>query len=212
VAAADWLSAARLLLVPLIWPLALAGQARLVGLGLVVAGVTDVLDGYLARRSDQPSAHGARLDAVADILMMVSVAVWLQILFPEILHNNVALLGITAGVYVASMAVSLTTFHRFVDPRQLSSKIAGAMLYGFALVTLITGVYTTVLLVLAALLLIAASLETIARAATATIQARGRASRQRSHKPQASNEVGSMASPRTSTASSAAPMNTDARS
>jgi phosphatidylglycerophosphate synthase len=211
VTAADWLSAARVLLVLLIWPLALVGQGRLVGLGLILAGATDVLDGYLARRTG-PSVHGARLDAIADILVVVSAAAWLQILVPGILRDNLALLGITAAAYAASMAVSFVTFGRLVDPRQLSSKVAGATLYGFALVTLIASAYYPLLLRLAALALILASLETILRAATATIQARGSASKQRSHKPQAPNDVGSMASPMTSTTSSPAPMKTEARS
>ena len=63
---ADWISAARLLLVPILWPLAVTGHGRLVGVGLLVAGLTDFLDGRVARRSGHESRHGARLDAIAD--------------------------------------------------------------------------------------------------------------------------------------------------
>ncbi|TMC69202.1 MAG: CDP-alcohol phosphatidyltransferase family protein [Chloroflexi bacterium] len=61
--AVTWL---RLLLLPVIWVLAMLGHGRLVGAGLVLAGVTDFLDGYLARRLGQESSAGARLDAIAD--------------------------------------------------------------------------------------------------------------------------------------------------
>ena len=85
--AADWISAARLLLVPVLWPLAVTGHGRLVGFGLLVAGVTDFLDGQVARRSGRVSRHGARLDAIADSLLLVSTAAWLQVLHPEIVRD-----------------------------------------------------------------------------------------------------------------------------
>src|SRR5438874_13316847 len=91
-AAADYLSFLRLLLVPLIWLVALQGQSRLVGVGLIAAGVTDALDGYLARRLGQVSTRGARLDAIADIVLLVSAAAWLQLLHPDIARDNGALL------------------------------------------------------------------------------------------------------------------------
>ena len=74
--AADWLSSLRLMLVPLIWIPALQGHGRLVGLGLIAAGATDVLDGYLARRRGEVAPRGARLDAIADIVLLVSAAGW----------------------------------------------------------------------------------------------------------------------------------------
>jgi len=200
--AADWLSVTRLLLVPLIWPLVLDGHGRLVGFGLILAGTTDALDGYLARRCSRPSAHGARLDAVADAVLMVSAGAWLQVLHPEILRHNLLLLGVAAATYAGSLVAG-------VSPKQLSSKVAGASLYTFALVTLLVGVYYPLLLEVALLVLIAASLETMTRAATNTIQARGNASKQRSHNPQASNEVGSNGSATISRPTSTAPITTE---
>ena len=58
---AHLLSGMRLLLIPIIWIAALMGNGRLVGVGLLVAGATDFLDGYLARRLGQASEAGARL-------------------------------------------------------------------------------------------------------------------------------------------------------
>src|SRR2546422_5319511 len=97
--AVDCLTFSRLLLVPFIWLLALQGQGRLVGFGLIGAGLTDVLDGYLARRLGQVSTRGARLDAIADVVLLVSAAAWLQLLRPEIARGNGPLPPLAALVY-----------------------------------------------------------------------------------------------------------------
>jgi phosphatidylglycerophosphate synthase len=202
--AADCVTFLRLLLVPFIWLLALQGQGRLVGFGLILAGVTDVLDGYLARRLGQVSTRGARLDAVADLTLLVSAAGWLQLLHPEIARDNGALLATTAALYAGGVAAGLIVFRRVVDPRQLTSKIAGGSLYVFAVITLLTGDYEPLLLRLALLALIVSSVESIVTAIR-TIQASGIASSNRSQAPQASNDVASSPSPITSIPTSAMP-------
>jgi phosphatidylglycerophosphate synthase len=190
--AADWLSAARFLLVALMWPAALGGQGRMLGLGLIVAAVTDVLDGYLARRLSVVSRRGARLDAIADTFLLVSAAVWLEMLHPRLGPDNGVLLAIACVLYVASLAAGWVAFRRFVDPHQLSAKIAGGLLYAFALLTLLTGVYEPLLLTVALSALAASCIEAIV-AASKTIQLNGIASSTRSHSPQPVNEVGSSA-------------------
>lgn len=94
---ANWLTALRLLLVALLWPLALVGQGRLLGLGLLAAGLTDVLDGYLARRLGTVSRFGARLDAVADLALLVSAAAWLWMLHPSLVADSWLVLEVSGG-------------------------------------------------------------------------------------------------------------------
>lgn len=87
------LSIVRLALVPVFLWLVLARRAdELALLVLVVSGVTDYLDGKLARRLNQTSALGAILDPVADRLFILAVVVglwqrdiipiWLAIVLP----------------------------------------------------------------------------------------------------------------------------------
>ena len=203
--AADWLSASRLLLIVLLWPAAVAGEGRLVGIGLVVAAATDVLDGYLARRLSVVSVRGARLDAIADTSLMVSAGAWLQLLHPRLVADNLALLGATGGLYVAGVVASWLAFRRLVNPRQLSSKAAGGLLYAFALITFLTGVYEPLLLTVALLALGITSVEALV-AAIITIHATGIASRVRSQSPQPANEVGSSRRAAKSITTSAAPI------
>src|SRR5271157_1171490 len=71
------ISLARLLLVPLeIW-LILVGRYGLAFWILVVAGISDALDGFIAKRFDRRTRLGALLDPVADKAMLVSVYVTL---------------------------------------------------------------------------------------------------------------------------------------
>ena len=204
----DWLSAARLILVGLLSPFALAGEERVVGMGLVAAGLTDALDGFVARRLGVASRRGAVLDAVADMVLMLSAAVWLGLMHPEIASQNGPLLAAAAFLYTASLAASLVAFGRLVDPKQLVGKVAGGLLYLFALFTLLTGTYEALLLDIALAALAVYSLQTIL-AATRTVHRRAMTRRTRSHAPQASNEVARSASPAITTATSAAPSTSD---
>jgi cardiolipin synthase (CMP-forming) len=220
---ADVLTGLRLLLLPVLWLAALLGQGRLVGAGLIVAGATDFLDGYLARRLGQATAAGARLDSIADNLLLLSAAVWIELLHPEIARENTFLIAATIALYLASTTAGLVK-HRLGNLHLYSSKVAGAFLYTFALVTLLTGGYEPLLLTLAAVALMVSSAETLVgrlvlgadkaigsvvlvvrrRAETSTVQANGTARKQRSHAPHAENVVGSNANPTSNSAAVAA--------
>jgi cardiolipin synthase len=226
---ADVLTGLRLLLLPVLWLAALLGQGRVVGAGLIVAGATDFLDGYLARRLGQTTAAGARLDSIADNLLLLSAAVWIELLHPEIARENAVLIAATFALYLVSTTAGLVK-HRRGNLHLYSSKVAGAFLYTFALVTLLTGGYEPLLLTLAAVALMVSSAETLIgrlvlgaddesigsvvfvlkrRAETSTVQAKGTARKQRSHAPHAANVEGSNATPATSSAAVAAPRTID---
>jgi phosphatidylglycerophosphate synthase len=202
--AADVLTAARVLIAAAIWPFALAGDGRLVGAGLIAAGATDVLDGYIARRTGRQSSRGARLDAIADAALMLSTAGCLQVLHPEIASEAWPVLTAAAGAYALSLVAG------GVDPRQPAGKLAGGLLYLFALLTLLTGVYDALLLDVALLALTVSCLQTILTA-TRTSQALARLRRILSHTPQASKGVSSSAPAVTRVTTSATPSASDAR-
>jgi cardiolipin synthase (CMP-forming) len=87
------LSALRLLLLPVFLWLVLGPEADgLAVLVLVVSGLSDYLDGYVARKLDQASRLGAILDPVADRLYILATVIglaardiiplWLAIILP----------------------------------------------------------------------------------------------------------------------------------
>ena len=73
----NFISLSRLLLVPLqIW-LIYVGQYGLAFWILVAAGISDALDGFIAKRFDRRTPLGALLDPVADKAMLISVYIML---------------------------------------------------------------------------------------------------------------------------------------
>lgn len=71
---------ARLLSVPLIIWLVLSDAFPAALIVFALAGLSDAVDGFIAKRFDQRSALGAKLDPVADKVMLVSLFVTLGLM------------------------------------------------------------------------------------------------------------------------------------
>ena len=65
----------RVMLVPVVFWLMLAGEAKSAFILFVVAGVSDAVDGYLAKRFGWTTELGAYLDPLADKLLIVCIFV-----------------------------------------------------------------------------------------------------------------------------------------
>ena len=130
------LSAVRLLGVPLFLWLVLGPERD--GLALVVlmvAGVTDFLDGYLARRLGQYSALGEILDPVADRLYILAVVVGL--LLRDVIPLWVAVLLLLRDVFLWGLVPFLRTRGYSSLPVHFLGKAATFnLLYAFPLLLL----------------------------------------------------------------------------
>jgi len=69
----------RLFLVPFVIVMILNGHWQGAFIGFVVAGVSDAVDGFLARRCGMASELGAYLDPVADKALIVSIYITLAV-------------------------------------------------------------------------------------------------------------------------------------
>ena len=125
------------------------------------AGLTDVLDGWLARRTGTTSQFGARLDSIADLLFY---GVLLFRLFPVLWQTlPVSIWYVVAAIVLvrlASYATAAVRYHQFASLHTWLNKLTGVgvflLPYVFALSTGI--VYSWVVCVLA----LAAALEELA--------------------------------------------------
>lgn len=101
----NYITIIRLLLVPVVVWAMLDGREVAALLGFVAAGVSDGVDGFIARRWNMKSELGAYLDPVADKLLLVSVFVVLayQGLLPLWL---VAIVVFRDGLIVSAVMLS----------------------------------------------------------------------------------------------------------
>ncbi|MCI0547211.1 MAG: CDP-diacylglycerol--glycerol-3-phosphate 3-phosphatidyltransferase [Candidatus Rokubacteria bacterium] len=77
---ANWLTTLRILLIPVFVTLLVYGKAGLAFAVFCAASLTDLLDGYFARRSGRQTRLGAFLDPMADKLLLTSAFVTLAYL------------------------------------------------------------------------------------------------------------------------------------
>ena len=107
--------------------LLLMGQATAALALYLIAAATDLVDGWLARRTGQASSFGAQLDAVVDNLFSLAILAFLALAYPGLLARHpIALAALFAGP-VAYLAVSWLLSRRVLMFHFWSAK-AGAFL------------------------------------------------------------------------------------
>lgn len=75
----NFITLARVLSVPVIFWLLVSGNSRVAFFVFVCAGISDAVDGYLAKRFDWKTDLGAYLDPLADKLLIVSIYIALGV-------------------------------------------------------------------------------------------------------------------------------------
>ena len=132
------ISLARLLLVPPeIW-LILVGRYGLAFWILVAAGISDALDGFIAKRFDRRTRLGALLDPVADKAMLIGVYVTLGVAHQ--LSTSLVVLVVLRDVMIVGGFLHIQVFavSKLSDPLYISKLNTGAqiILVGFVLARL----------------------------------------------------------------------------
>ena len=94
------------------------------------AGLTDVIDGWLARKTGRASEFGARLDSIADLLFYSVLLIRLfpvlyHILPGEIWYAVSGIVLVRLGAYVTAAV----KFHRFASLHTWLNKLTGAAVF-----------------------------------------------------------------------------------
>jgi cardiolipin synthase len=155
------ITALRLLATPLMWWYALRGQLVHLGLGFTICLVSDLLDGFAARRLDQCTDFGAKFDSLSDQLLQISALLWILLLMPEIYRENRTLFLLAVITYLASLVVGLVKFGRVANLHLYLSKFGGLFLYLFLIHAFLAGAYSQLLCILAGVLFVLSSAETL---------------------------------------------------
>jgi CDP-diacylglycerol---glycerol-3-phosphate 3-phosphatidyltransferase len=98
----------------------------------IICGLSDVLDGFIARKTDNTSIFGAKLDSLADLIM---VGVLLFVLYPSVNPDTQILLWVIliSIIRLSSMVVALKKYKTFAMLHTYGNKITGIVLFIFPL-------------------------------------------------------------------------------
>ncbi len=155
------ITGSRFVLILVLWVFALSGSVRVVGGGIVLAWLTDALDGFLARRLEAESALGSQLDSMADTLLFISALAWVFLLEPAFVQRHAMELGIWIGLSGLGYLVGWIRFRKVADVHLASAKLANFLGLFFAAGLLILGGYHPLVYWLVLGVCVWASLETL---------------------------------------------------
>ena len=94
----------------------------------IAAGLSDMLDGYVARKTDTASKLGARLDTIADFVFVVVCLIKLLpvLSVPAWLYGWIGIIALIKAVNIVS---GFAVQKRFVAVHSVMNKTTGALLF-----------------------------------------------------------------------------------
>jgi len=126
------------LIAPIFMLLGLGHSLAALALYLLAAG-TDLIDGWLARRSGRASAFGAQLDATVDNLFSLAILGFLLLAFPGLGARQAVALAILFGAPLAYLALSWLLRRQFMMFHFWSAKVGAALLFCLWPLVAVTG-------------------------------------------------------------------------
>ncbi|MFA6958015.1 MAG: CDP-alcohol phosphatidyltransferase family protein [Thermoanaerobaculia bacterium] len=131
----NFISVGRLGCIPFFVAAAMTGHHNLAFTFFVTAGVSDIFDGWIARRFNQKSSIGAVLDPAADKIMMFSAYI-LYTVDASILHRLPGWLTITIFMRDLMITVFAYLLYTRIQVRRFPPSIAGKTSTVIQIVTL----------------------------------------------------------------------------
>ncbi len=128
------LSVLRIFLVPFMLLLAWTSSPRLFLACLILALFTDMADGFLARKLNQSSDFGAKLDSWADFVTYPALPFCVWWLRPDVIHEEKYFLAAGIFFYIASVVSGFLKFRRLNAYHTWGGKVAVILLGAAALV------------------------------------------------------------------------------
>jgi CDP-diacylglycerol--glycerol-3-phosphate 3-phosphatidyltransferase len=132
-------SSVRILIAPLLFVLAFLQLEYWFFAALAFSGLTDLLDGYLARRLNLISSLGARLDSWGDFTIYITMAACAWILWPGLTREMLFPYALILFSFVLPAWAGLVKFGKLTGYHTVSVKIAVLATY-VGYFTLYTGI------------------------------------------------------------------------
>lgn len=96
---------------------------------ILLIGLTDMADGYIARKYNLVSKLGARLDSLADLLFFGIILCILYVRYEWILTENYMLLLLNVSLKVSTAVISKIKYGEFTFIHTISNKITGLFVF-----------------------------------------------------------------------------------
>lgn len=135
------LSFYRIFSFPVVLYFALAKNESIYFILLLINLVTDVLDGFIARKFNMQTEFGARLDSFADILMYILAFVGVVCFKTFEIETHAISFSLLIAFYIIPEIISFIKFGSFPSLHLYSSKIGGFLMGSFFFTLFIVGFY-----------------------------------------------------------------------
>lgn len=103
-------------------PLAMAEQRTSVLVLYLVLAATDLVDGTIARRFNQRSKIGPKLDSIADVTMYSCLALSILVMRRDVFVDEIAWIVLAIASYLVACVVSLVRFRCLASYHNWSAK------------------------------------------------------------------------------------------
>ena len=122
------LSLLRIALVPVLALAAAFNQADLFLLLLAISLLSDLLDGYFARKLHQVTELGARLDSWADMATYAMMIIGLYLIWPSVFDQQFFFLMAATLSYILPVIIALFRFGSFPSYHTWGAKLAALLI------------------------------------------------------------------------------------
>ena len=95
----------------------------------LLAGFTDFLDGFLARKLNAESEFGARIDSIADTFFYLILCLFLISEFREILSGYFLMILIIFTIRLINILLGLYKYKKLVMLHTIGNKLAGFLIF-----------------------------------------------------------------------------------
>jgi len=109
---ANFLSASRIIFLPLLYIFYAKDMLNAFLISYIIIGSTDFFDGLVARKLNQVTELGKKLDSFADVFFYLSTAFFLYKIFPEVITPNLTFLWIVLSLFAITLIYSSIMFKK----------------------------------------------------------------------------------------------------
>lgn len=95
----------------------------------VFAGITDILDGYVARKLKAESTLGAKIDSAADLFFYLVLTIYIVVQYTEVVIHFWILISIIFLLRFSGIIIGIYKFRKVVMIHTIGNKVAGFLIF-----------------------------------------------------------------------------------